>query len=145
MKSQQTFIDFQGGMEGLFQYDLASLLIDPYVDLTEKIQEVLFEYAKNIFISFFKADTKKDYYKKRIKYENKIKQTYERVEILSRDKIEKGDGIEILQKKTPLQYDKVIEIRNEKDEEVLYTKPMAKFILTLNKSYEKNSLIRKLK
>ncbi|MBT8364487.1 MAG: phosphotransferase [Deltaproteobacteria bacterium] len=39
------FIDFQGGRIGPIQYDLASLLIDPYVDLPQHIQAQLLEYA----------------------------------------------------------------------------------------------------
>jgi aminoglycoside/choline kinase family phosphotransferase len=38
------FIDFQGGRLGPPQYDLASLLIDPYVQLSWEIQEELLEY-----------------------------------------------------------------------------------------------------
>jgi aminoglycoside/choline kinase family phosphotransferase len=37
------FIDFQGGRVGPIQYDLASLLIDPYVDLPRPIQTRLME------------------------------------------------------------------------------------------------------
>jgi aminoglycoside/choline kinase family phosphotransferase len=33
------FVDFQGGRLGPPQYDIASLLIDPYVDLTEALRE----------------------------------------------------------------------------------------------------------
>ncbi len=36
------FIDFQGGRMGPLAYDLASLLMDPYVALAEEIQEELF-------------------------------------------------------------------------------------------------------
>ncbi|MBF0120513.1 MAG: phosphotransferase [Desulfobacterales bacterium] len=39
------FIDYQGGRIGPIQYDLASLLIDPYVNLSFEIQEELLEYA----------------------------------------------------------------------------------------------------
>jgi NDP-sugar pyrophosphorylase family protein len=39
------FIDFQGGRMGPIQYDLASLLIDPYVDLPREIRTHLVEYA----------------------------------------------------------------------------------------------------
>ena len=39
------FIDFQGGRIGPIQYDLASLLIDPYVDLPQHIQAQLLEYS----------------------------------------------------------------------------------------------------
>ena len=38
------FIDFQGGRLGPLQYDLASLLLDPYVELDEGIQEELLTY-----------------------------------------------------------------------------------------------------
>ena len=39
------FIDFQGGRLGPVQYDLASLLIDPYVGLPYSEQELLAEYC----------------------------------------------------------------------------------------------------
>ncbi len=39
------FIDFQSGRLGPLQYDLASLLIDPYVDLPEGLQAQLLAYA----------------------------------------------------------------------------------------------------
>jgi aminoglycoside/choline kinase family phosphotransferase len=39
------FIDFQGGRLGPLQYDLASLLIDPYVGLSREEQEQLIDYA----------------------------------------------------------------------------------------------------
>lgn len=39
------FIDFQGALKGPIQYDLASLLIDPYVSLDKGLQETLFLYA----------------------------------------------------------------------------------------------------
>ena len=39
------FIDFQGARMGPIQYDLASLLIDPYVDLPQDIQAQLLAYA----------------------------------------------------------------------------------------------------
>jgi aminoglycoside/choline kinase family phosphotransferase/GTP:adenosylcobinamide-phosphate guanylyltransferase len=38
-------IDFQGGRQGPLQYDLASLLNDPYVNLPEAIQSELVEYC----------------------------------------------------------------------------------------------------
>lgn len=38
------FIDFQGGRIGPIQYDLASLLIDPYTDLPQALQDKLFQY-----------------------------------------------------------------------------------------------------
>jgi aminoglycoside/choline kinase family phosphotransferase len=39
------FIDFQGARLGPIQYDLASLLIDPYVDLPQEAQTRLLEYG----------------------------------------------------------------------------------------------------
>ena len=39
------FIDFQGGRIGPLQYDLASLLIDPYVDLPSDLQDDLRSYC----------------------------------------------------------------------------------------------------
>jgi aminoglycoside/choline kinase family phosphotransferase len=43
------FIDFQGGRLGPPQYDLASLLIDPYVDLPPEEQDELLDYALEAF------------------------------------------------------------------------------------------------
>jgi aminoglycoside/choline kinase family phosphotransferase len=43
------FIDFQGGRLGPPQYDLAALLIDPYVDLPLPEQEELLDYALQEF------------------------------------------------------------------------------------------------
>jgi len=37
------FIDFQGGRTGPLAYDLASMVLDPYVNLNEKLQEELIE------------------------------------------------------------------------------------------------------
>ena len=42
--SQAYLIDFQGMRPGLAQYDLASVLFDPYVDLTEAEREELLEH-----------------------------------------------------------------------------------------------------
>ena len=39
------FIDFQGGRTGPIQYDLASLMIDPYVELPHIIQDQLVDYS----------------------------------------------------------------------------------------------------
>ncbi len=39
------FIDFQSARRGPFQYDLASLLIDPYVNLADEIREALLHYS----------------------------------------------------------------------------------------------------
>ena len=39
------FIDFQGGRLGPVQYDLASLLIDPYVNLSRPVQDNLLKFA----------------------------------------------------------------------------------------------------
>jgi aminoglycoside/choline kinase family phosphotransferase/GTP:adenosylcobinamide-phosphate guanylyltransferase len=45
------FIDFQGGRMGPIQYDLASLLIDPYVELPDPIQTQLIGYSLEILSS----------------------------------------------------------------------------------------------
>ena len=46
---QPWFIDFQSARPGPIQYDLASLLIDPYVTLSKAVQDQLLNYAlKNI-------------------------------------------------------------------------------------------------
>lgn len=42
-------IDFQGAMHGPIQYDLASLLLDPYADLPDAMQEKLLEKATALF------------------------------------------------------------------------------------------------
>jgi aminoglycoside/choline kinase family phosphotransferase len=52
------FIDFQGGRIGPIQYDLASLLIDPYVDLSPESQNRLLEYAIKKLSSHIRFDTK---------------------------------------------------------------------------------------
>jgi NDP-sugar pyrophosphorylase family protein/aminoglycoside/choline kinase family phosphotransferase len=39
------FIDFQGGRLGPVQYDLASLLIDPYVNLSRPVQDILLKFS----------------------------------------------------------------------------------------------------
>lgn len=42
------FIDFQGGRLGPIQYDLASLLIDPYVELPRSVQNILLDFSVEI-------------------------------------------------------------------------------------------------
>jgi aminoglycoside/choline kinase family phosphotransferase len=42
------FIDFQGMRPGLAQYDLASLLCDPYVTISAEERSYLLEYYRNI-------------------------------------------------------------------------------------------------
>jgi NDP-sugar pyrophosphorylase family protein len=51
------FIDFQGARMGPIQYDLASLLIDPYVDLPQDIQIQLLVYALEKLRERMKLDT----------------------------------------------------------------------------------------
>jgi len=53
------FIDFQGARLGPFQYDLASLLIDPYVDLPQAIQTRLTAYAVEKLQGRMKLDADK--------------------------------------------------------------------------------------
>ena len=52
------FIDFQGGRKGPLHYDLASLLIDPYVDLNDTLRENLMEYYLIQLGKLIKVDTK---------------------------------------------------------------------------------------
>ncbi len=52
------FIDFQSARKGPFQYDLASLLIDPYVKLPQRIQDLLLDYALTRLNSICLIDVK---------------------------------------------------------------------------------------
>ncbi len=52
------FIDFQGGRIGPVQYDLASLLIDPYVDLSTEFQAKLRDYGMGRVCEATGADEK---------------------------------------------------------------------------------------
>lgn len=60
------FIDFQGGRLGPLQYDLASLLIDPYVELPYPAQDELLDYCIETLASSAKIDRVK--FKKCFKY-----------------------------------------------------------------------------
>lgn len=53
------FIDFQGGRLGPVQYDLASLLIDPYVDLAPEMQVDLRDYGLDRIQAAFGEDRQK--------------------------------------------------------------------------------------
>jgi len=55
------FIDFQGGRLGPIQYDLASLIIDPYVSLPLVIQSLLLDYATNSLSSIKHIDPERFY------------------------------------------------------------------------------------
>ena len=50
------FIDFQGGRTGPLQYDLASLLLDPYVELPKEISSVLYDYYVGHLSSYGNVD-----------------------------------------------------------------------------------------
>jgi aminoglycoside/choline kinase family phosphotransferase/GTP:adenosylcobinamide-phosphate guanylyltransferase len=50
------FIDFQGGRIGPLQYDLASLLIDPYVKLPHRIQSRLLTYCIKRLLSYTQVE-----------------------------------------------------------------------------------------
>ena len=52
------FIDFQGGRIGPVQYDLASLLIDPYVELAPELQAELYGYAEESICAATGTDAK---------------------------------------------------------------------------------------
>jgi len=53
------FIDFQGGRTGPIQYDLASLLIDPYVALPCHVQDQLLDYCVDKLSSYIHIDKKR--------------------------------------------------------------------------------------
>ncbi len=53
------FIDFQGGRMGPIEYDLASLLIDPYVSLPYPVQNQLLEYCIEKLLSSVDFDPDK--------------------------------------------------------------------------------------
>ncbi|MGE0085029.1 MAG: sugar phosphate nucleotidyltransferase [Desulfococcaceae bacterium] len=53
------FIDFQGGRMGPMQYDLASLLIDPYVRLETVVQQELLEYCMEKLSESISLDSEK--------------------------------------------------------------------------------------
>ena len=57
-EDQMHFIDFQGGRMGPLHYDLASLLIDPYVDLNDTLREKLLEYYLNQLGKLITVDEK---------------------------------------------------------------------------------------
>ncbi len=59
--NQPHFIDFQGARPGPIQYDLASLLIDPYVRLAPAIQEKLFNYYTRRLTQYIAFDTDRFY------------------------------------------------------------------------------------
>ena len=59
-------IDFQGGRVGPIQYDLASLLIDPYVELSRGVREILLDFCmKRLALSI---DFDKEKFKAGFKY-----------------------------------------------------------------------------
>jgi aminoglycoside/choline kinase family phosphotransferase/GTP:adenosylcobinamide-phosphate guanylyltransferase len=53
------FIDFQGGRMGPIQYDLASLLIDPYVELPHSVQSQLLDYSIEMLSGVVELEPKK--------------------------------------------------------------------------------------
>ncbi len=60
VKNNETyFIDFQGGRLGPIQYDLASLLIDPYVELPDPLQEQLLDYFIKKLSAYVNVDPDK--------------------------------------------------------------------------------------
>jgi len=50
------FIDFQGGRLGPIQYDLASLLVDPYVELSRSVQNQLLHLSVEILSSLLNVN-----------------------------------------------------------------------------------------
>jgi len=59
VKNNQFYlIDFQGGRLGPIQYDLASLLIDPYVELPYSMQAELLEHCIQVLLSAIEIEPK---------------------------------------------------------------------------------------
>lgn len=58
-KNRFYFIDFQGGRLGPVQYDLASLLIDPYVNLSRSVQDILLNFGVKTLSPVIRIDTDK--------------------------------------------------------------------------------------
>jgi len=50
------FIDFQGGRLGPIQYDLASLLMDPYVELSHRVRNLLLNFSVQTLSSVLNVD-----------------------------------------------------------------------------------------
>ncbi|MBW2641688.1 MAG: phosphotransferase [Deltaproteobacteria bacterium] len=50
------FIDFQGGRLGPIQYDLASLLMDPYVELSFRVRNLLLNFSVQTLSSVLNVD-----------------------------------------------------------------------------------------
>ncbi len=60
LKNHQVyFIDYQGGRIGPIQYDLASLLIDPYVELSDTIQSHLLDYTIEALSAITEVESEK--------------------------------------------------------------------------------------
>lgn len=53
------FLDFQDGHKGPLHYDLAALLLDPYVDLPDDLRQRLMEYYLRRLASFISIDKEK--------------------------------------------------------------------------------------
>lgn len=58
-QKQIRFLDFQGGRMGPLHYDLSSLLLDPYVDINNKLRQTLMEYYLTQLATLIPIDKKK--------------------------------------------------------------------------------------
>ncbi|MBW1615009.1 MAG: phosphotransferase [Deltaproteobacteria bacterium] len=58
-KNKIYFIDFQSAKIGPIEYDLASLLIDPYVNLSRGIQKILFNYTVKQLLNYAEFNKEK--------------------------------------------------------------------------------------
>jgi len=58
-QKQIRFLDFQGGRKGPLHYDLSSLLLDPYVDINDKLRQSLMEYYLGQLESLIPIDKEK--------------------------------------------------------------------------------------
>ena len=64
-ENQIRFLDFQGGRMGPLHYDLSSLLLDPYVNIPNKLRQTLMEYYLKRLATLIPIDQGKflsDYY-----------------------------------------------------------------------------------
>jgi aminoglycoside/choline kinase family phosphotransferase len=58
-QKQIRFLDFQGGRRGPLHYDLSSLLLDPYVNINNKLRQTLIEYYLKQLTTLIPIDKEK--------------------------------------------------------------------------------------
>lgn len=55
-QKQVRFLDFQGGRKGPLHYDLSSLLLDPYVDINDKMRQTLMDHYLKQLAALIRID-----------------------------------------------------------------------------------------